>query len=54
LICAARGDKDMALAELRAALEGGYRDFAAIDASPYFASLRPDPRFQQLVSRYRK
>jgi len=29
-------------------------DFAVIDDSPYFSSLRADPRFQQLTQRYRK
>jgi len=51
---AGRGDKEKALAELQRALTAGYRDFAAIDASPYFSSLRSDPRFQQLIRRYRK
>jgi hypothetical protein len=32
----------------------GFHDFAALDASPYFSSLRTDPRFQQLILRYRK
>jgi len=53
-IYAARGEKEKALAELETALKGGYRDFAAIDASPYFNSLRSDPRFQQLLKRYRQ
>jgi hypothetical protein len=30
------------------------RDFAVLDSSPYFSALRTDPRFQQLVQRYRK
>ena len=51
---AARGDKEKALATLQEAFTAGYRDFAAIDASPYFSGLRADPRFQQLVERYRK
>jgi serine/threonine protein kinase/tetratricopeptide (TPR) repeat protein len=51
---AARGDKEKALAALQKTLEMGYHDFAALDSSPYFASLRTDPRFQQLVARYRK
>ncbi len=53
-IYAARGEREKALAQMQLSLEQGFRDFAAIDASPHFASLRSDPRFQQLVSRYRK
>jgi len=49
---AAHGDKEKALATLQKALTAGYRDFAAIDASPYFSSLRSDPRFQ--IRRYRQ
>ena len=52
-IHAAQGDKGSALAELERALSSGYRDFAAIDANPHFSSLRPDPRFQQLLQRFR-
>ena len=51
---AAKGDKEKALAELQRTFNLGYRDFAAIDASPYFATLRSDPRFQQLIRRYRQ
>jgi len=50
----AKGDKEKALTTLQKTLDAGYRDFAAIDASPYFASLRSDPRFQQLIHRYRQ
>jgi hypothetical protein len=53
-IYAARGEKKKALAELEKALATGYRDFSAIDSSPYFVSLRSDPQFQQLIGRYRK
>jgi serine/threonine protein kinase/Tfp pilus assembly protein PilF len=49
---AAKGDKEKALAELQKTFNFGYRDFAAIEKSPYFASLRSDPRFQQLVRQY--
>jgi hypothetical protein len=52
-IYAARGEKDKALAQLRITLEKGFRDFAAIDSSRDLATLRSDPRFQQLVGRYR-
>ncbi|MFZ1919419.1 MAG: protein kinase [Terriglobales bacterium] len=51
---AARGDKEKALSEMEKAFDMGFKDFAALDSSPYFSSLRSDPRFQQLTSRYRK
>jgi serine/threonine protein kinase/TolB-like protein/Tfp pilus assembly protein PilF len=51
---AAHGDKEKTLATLQQAFEAGFHDFAALDASPYFSSLRTDPRFQQLTQRYRK
>jgi TolB-like protein len=51
---AAEGDKGKALASLQKTLDLGYRDFVAIAASPYFASLRSDPRFQQLIRRYQQ
>jgi serine/threonine protein kinase/predicted Zn-dependent protease len=51
---AAHGDKEKALATLQKAFDAGFHDFAALDASPYFASLRGDPRFQQMTQRYRK
>ena len=50
----AHGDKDKAMAAIQLALQLGFRDFAAIDASPSLAALRSDPRFQQLVQRYRR
>jgi serine/threonine protein kinase/Tfp pilus assembly protein PilF len=49
---AGRGDKEKALATLQRTLNFGYRDFAAIQASPNFASLRDDPRFRELIRRY--
>jgi len=50
---AAQGDKDKAFATLEKALPAGFRDFNAIDASPYFSSLRSDSRYQVLLRRYR-
>jgi TolB-like protein/predicted Ser/Thr protein kinase len=52
-IYSAKGDREKALATMQEALALGFRDFAAVDGSPYFASMRSDPRFQQLLSRYR-
>jgi eukaryotic-like serine/threonine-protein kinase len=46
---AGKGDKEKALAMLQRTLNLGYRDFTSIEASPYFASLRSDPRYQQLI-----
>jgi adenylate cyclase len=51
---AAHGDKEKALATLQKTFELGFRDFAVLDSSPYFASLRTDPRFKHLTERYRK
>ena len=46
---AGKGDKEKALASLQESFKLGFGDFAALDASPYFASLREDPRYKQLV-----
>jgi eukaryotic-like serine/threonine-protein kinase len=51
---AAKGDKEKGLAQLQRTFGLGYRDFATLDAAPYFAPLRQDPRYQQLIQRYRK
>ncbi len=51
---AGRGDKEKALAALQKAFDEGFHDFAALDASPYFASLRGDARYEEMVRRYRK
>jgi tetratricopeptide (TPR) repeat protein len=53
-IYAARHDDETALATLRRALDGGYRDFPALDSNPYLEGLRKDPRYQQLIQQYRK
>jgi len=50
---AARGDREKALSTLQKAFDAGFHDFTALDTSPYFSSLRTDPRFQQLTLRYR-
>lgn len=49
-----KGDKEKALAMLQKSFALGFRDFAAIDAAPYFSSLRNEPRFQQMIRKYRK
>jgi serine/threonine protein kinase/tetratricopeptide (TPR) repeat protein len=49
----AKGDREKAFTTMQAAFKMGFRDFAAVDASPYFANLRSDPRYQQLVAQYR-
>jgi tetratricopeptide (TPR) repeat protein len=49
---AGSGDKEKALATLQKSLNLGYRDFPAINANSAFSSLRPDPRFQQLLHRF--
>jgi eukaryotic-like serine/threonine-protein kinase len=51
---AAKGDKEKALAALQRTFSLGYRDFVSIEKSQYFASMRSDPRFQQLIRRYQQ
>src|SRR5579862_9566003 len=53
-IYSAKGDKDKSLAAMQQALQTGFRDFTVLDASPYFANLRSDPRYQKLIAQYRK
>ena len=53
-VYAARGDKEKALAAMQKSFDMGFHDFAVLEASPYFASLRSDSRFQQLIQKYRK
>jgi serine/threonine protein kinase/tetratricopeptide (TPR) repeat protein len=53
-IYGARHEDDKALVTLRQALDDGYRDFPALDSSPYLEELRKDPRYQQLMQQYRK
>ena len=51
---AARGDQEKALTTLQKAFEMGFKDFATLDSSPYFAKLRNDPRYQKLLESHRK
>ncbi|MGH9747128.1 MAG: protein kinase domain-containing protein [Candidatus Acidiferrales bacterium] len=53
-IYSAKGDKDKSFAAIQEALRLGFRDFAVLDSSPYFANLRSDPRYQKLLAQYRK
>jgi len=50
----ARGDRDKSVESLQKAFEMGFSDFAAIDGSPYFSNVRSDPRYQQLLAKYRR
>lgn len=50
---AGKGDKQMAVVSLQKSFDAGFRDFPAIDAMPYFNSLRDDPRFRALIQRYK-
>jgi tetratricopeptide (TPR) repeat protein len=52
-VYAAPGDSEKALATMQKTFQAGFRDFAAIDSSPYFAQVRSDQRFQKLMERYR-
>jgi eukaryotic-like serine/threonine-protein kinase len=51
---AAKGDRGKALDTMQKAFQSGFADFSAIDNSPYFAALKSDPRFQQLILEYKK
>ena len=53
-IHAAAGRDEDALKSLERAFTAGYRDFAGLEASPYFESLRGGPRYRDLVQRYRE
>jgi hypothetical protein len=45
---------DFLQADFETTFDMGFRDFAVLDSSPYFASLCSDPQLQQLTQRYRK
>lgn len=44
---AAKGDRPKTLETMRKAFQAGFSDFAALDNSPYFDSLRQDAQFQR-------
>jgi TolB-like protein len=46
---AGNGEREKAVVALQKAFALGFRDFAALNADPAFASLRSDSRYQQLV-----
>src|SRR5271165_4156928 len=50
-ILAGLGERDKSLAELQKAFDGGFRDFAAIEASPELGAIRSDPSFAVLERR---
>ena len=51
---AAKGDNAKGLTTLQLAFDTGFRDFRALDASPFFEKLRSDPKYQEMVAKYRK
>jgi non-specific serine/threonine protein kinase len=50
---AAGGEKDLAFAHLEGSLKAGYRDFASLDATPHLDAIREDPRYRELIRKYR-
>ena len=50
----AHGDKEKALRTLQLMFDADFRDFVAIDNSPYLTALRNDPKFLEMVKKYRK
>jgi hypothetical protein len=39
---------------MKQAFDAQFRDFGAIEATPYLAKLRSDPRFAAMVAKYQK
>ena len=50
---ALKGETDAALAALEEAFRAGYDDFERAESDPAIAPLRRDPRFADLIKRYR-
>ena len=53
-IYAAKGDREKALSTMQQSFRLGFQDYAAIESSNYFATLRNDPKFQEMLKKYRK
>jgi len=53
VLAARQGDQDSAIDHLNEALKQGMRGLDKIDATPEFASLREDVRYQALLAHYR-
>ena len=51
IIGAIRGRVSESLGALDQAVRSGFRDFAVVEGSPWFAKVRQDPRYQALVHR---
>jgi tetratricopeptide (TPR) repeat protein len=47
------GNVDEALASVKLGLELGFKNFDAIEGSPYFATLRDDPRLSALLASHK-
>lgn len=50
---ARRGEREPALAALEEAFRAGYDDFERVENDPALSGLRGDPRFADLLKRYR-
>jgi len=53
-VYAAKGNRAKAIETMEKAFQYGFADFSAIEHSAYFDSIRSDPKFQDLMKKYRK